>query len=304
MRLGSLGKGVIVQASSTSITAKSTLERELKVHHLNCGSMCPVGRRLINGEGGWLAPATMCCHCLLVEGRNGLILVDTGLGTADIANPGRLGLGFNLLTRPRLMMEETAIQQIRALGFDPRDVQHLVPTHLDLDHAGGIGDFPWAQVHVFEREYDAAMARRSIHEKTRYIPAQWAHGPKWARHEVQGDRWMGFDAMRALPGTDDEVLLVPLTGHTHGHCGIAVRTDTGWLLHCGDAYFFRGEKEWDPTCPVGLRLFQRLVQMDGPTRVANQQRLRELKRDHGSEVTLFCAHDSMELGALQRGVTN
>lgn len=265
--------------------------------------MCPVGRRLIHGEGGWLAPAHMCCHCLLVEGRNGLILVDTGLGTADIANPVRLGLGFNLLTRPKLMMEETAIQQIRALGFDPRDVRDVVPTHLDLDHAGGLGDFPWAQVHVFEREYDAAMARRSIHEKARYIPSQWAHGPQWARHEVQGERWMGFDAMRALPGTDDEVLLVPLTGHTHGHCGIAVRSGTGWLLHCGDAYFYRGEKDWDPTCPLGLRIFQSLLQMDGAARVANQQRLRELKRDHGSEVTLFCAHDSVELGQLQQRVS-
>jgi hypothetical protein len=43
--------------------------------------------------------------------------------------------------------------------------------------------------------------------------------------------------------------------------------------------------------------------MYGPARVANQQRLRELKRDHGSEVTLFCAHDSVELGQLQQRVS-
>ncbi len=262
--------------------------------------MCPLGKRLLTGEGGWLERTHICCHCLLVEGRNGLILVDTGLGTGDVAFPRRLGLGFNLGMQPRLMMEETALHQIRALGFDPRDVQHVVPTHLDLDHAGGLGDFPQAQVHVFEREHDAAMSRATLVERERYVPAQWAHGPKWTRHAVQGDRWMGFDAMQALPGTDDEVLLVPLTGHTHGHCGIAVRGDNGWLLHCGDAYFHHAEMNPQPTCPIGLSIFQKVLAMDGPQRVANQQRLRDLKRDHGSEVTLFCAHDPVELAPLSR----
>ncbi len=262
--------------------------------------MCPLGRRALTGQGAWLAPAQLCCHCLLIETRQGLILVDTGLGTGDVARPSRLGMGFNLGVRPRLIMEETALHQIRELGLDPQDVRHLVPTHLDLDHAGGLSDFPQAQVHVFGRELDAALQRPSVQERSRYIPAQWAHGPHWVRHELAaGESWMGFDAIRALPGTDDEVLLVPLTGHTHGHCGVAVKADEGWLLHCGDAYFYRGEMDADPHCPWGLSLFQRLVQMDGAQRLANQQRLRDLKAARGGLVTLFCAHDSVELVQLQ-----
>jgi glyoxylase-like metal-dependent hydrolase (beta-lactamase superfamily II) len=261
--------------------------------------MCPLGRRLINGDGGWLAPANMCCHCLLIEGRNGLTLVDTGLGTGDIANPRRLGMPFLSLVRPRLLMQETAIHQIRDLGLDPRDVRHIVPTHLDLDHAGGLGDFPDAQVHVYRGELDAALARSSFRERDRYIPAQWAHGPNWSPREVTGESWFGFGAVRALPDTDEEVLLVPLTGHTQGHCGVAVRTDRGWLLHCGDAYFFHGEMEPDPRCTPGLRLFQSLVQMHGASRLTNQRRLRELKQAHGREVTLFCAHDPLELSNMR-----
>jgi len=271
----------------------------MKVHHLNCGSMCPLGRRLLSGEGGWLSPANMCCHCLLIETRNGLILVDTGLGTGDVADPGRLGLGFQLAVRPRLQMSETALHQIRALGFDPRDVRHIVPTHLDLDHVGALSDFPQAQVHVFAKELQAALTRPSLREKGRYIPAQWAHGPLWSPHGVEGERWMGFEAIRPLAYTDDEVLLVPLVGHTMGHCGVAVRSDSGWLLHCGDAYFFRSEMDADPHCPIGLRIFQSALQMDGASRHANQLRLRELKQTHGDEVTLFCAHDPVELGQLQ-----
>lgn len=263
--------------------------------------MCPLGQRLLTGEGGWLAPAHLCCHCLLIEGRDGLILVDTGLGTGDVANPHRLGAAFQAVVRPRLMMSETAFHQIRELGLDPRDVRHIVPTHLDLDHAGGLSDFPMAQVQVFRKELDAAMGRHSLKEKGRYIPSQWAHGPRWVPRDATGERWMGFEAARALPGTDDEVLLIPLHGHTQGHCGVAVRTDRGWLLHCGDAYFHRDEMNLDePDCPLGLRVFQSLVQMDGASRIANQLRLRELKQQHGQDVTLFCAHDPVELARLER----
>ncbi|MFT3857949.1 MAG: MBL fold metallo-hydrolase [Aquabacterium sp.] len=260
--------------------------------------MCPIGRRLIAGEGGLLEAAHLCCHCLLIEGRNGLILVDTGLGMGDILSPGRLGLGFHAFVRPRLLREETAQHQIRELGLDPRDVRHIVPTHLDLDHAGALGDFPDAEVHVFARELQAALTRRSLREKTRYVPAQWAHGPKWSPRGIEGERWMGFDAIRALPDADEEVLLVPLAGHTHGHCGVAVRTEGGWLLHCGDAYFFRGEMDADPHCPMGLSLLQRVLQMNGPARLDNQRRLRELRLRHDDEVQLFCAHDPVELARL------
>lgn len=270
----------------------------MRVHHLNCGSMCPLGQRLLHGTGGWLAPAHLCCHCLLIEGRNSLILVDTGLGTGDVSHPARLGALFHASVRPRLLMEETALHQVRQLGFDPRDVRHIVPTHLDLDHAGGLSDFPLAQVHVYARELDAALNRDTLQEKSRYISAQWAHGPQWVPREVSGDSWMGFDAIRALPDTDEEVLLVPLTGHTRGHCGVAVRTDTGWLLHCGDAYFFRGEMDPTPHCPPGLRLFQNIMQMDGAARLGNQRRLHALKQAHGDEITLFCAHDPVELSQL------
>ena len=112
---------------------------------------------------------------------------------------------------------------------------------------------------------------------------------------------MGFVSVHALEGDGGpEVLLVPLAGHTRGHSGIAVRTDDGWLLHCGDTYFYRGEMDVDaPHCTTGLRIFQQLVVTQRTPRNANQMRLRELKRKHGKQVTLFCSHDHLELENLQ-----
>ncbi len=263
--------------------------------------MCPFSARLINGEGGLFQSARLVCHCLVVETSGGLVLVDTGFGTEDLRAAGeRLGRWFVATVRPGLDPGSAAVRQIEQLGFRPSDVRHIVVTHLDLDHAGGLADFPDASVHVYAPEHAAALARGSANERMRYRPVQWSHGPRWRLHAPGGERWLGFEGVRAVEGTGDDVLLVPLHGHTRGHCGVAIRIPGGWLLHCGDAYFFHGEVEAAPRCPAGLAAYQRLVAIDNLTRLENQRRLRELAQRPGGAVRLFCAHDPVELDREQR----
>lgn len=273
----------------------------MRVHHISCGTMCPVGGRLVSGEGTVLSRARMVCHCLVVETRDGLALVDTGLGTDDVARPNaRLGRAFGVVAAPLLDPAETALANVERLGFRRDDVRHVLPTHLDLDHVGGLSDFPDATVHVLAGEHAAAMAPATAQERARYRAVQFSHGPKWNVLRVGGDRWFGFEGVRAVGGSDDEILLVPFVGHTRGHCAIAVRGDDGWLLHAGDAYFFHGEMDATPRCPPALAAFQRLVAVDDGARRKNQQRLRELARDRAGEVTVFCAHSPVELDRLAR----
>jgi glyoxylase-like metal-dependent hydrolase (beta-lactamase superfamily II) len=266
----------------------------MKVHHLNCGTLCPHGGRLITGEGG-LGGAHMVCHCLLIEAGDSLVLVDTGFGADDAAHPyKRLGVPFTTAFRPKADAGETAVTRIRELGLDPADVRHIVCTHLDLDHAGGLPDFPDAEVHVFAPERDAAV-EPSLRDRARYPSCHFDHGPKFVTHEVDGDEWMGFESIRLLPGIDAEVLMVPLVGHSRGHTGVAVQDGERWLLHCGDAYFHRAQMADPPDCPSGLRIFQSVMADDRSARLRNEQRLNRLARDHSGEVTLFCAHDPVEL---------
>lgn len=259
--------------------------------------MCPIGGRLVSGTGSVLSRARMVCHCLLVELGDGLALVDTGLGLADIADPRkRLGLEFVALVQPRLDAAAAAVRQIEARGFKPRDVRHIVLTHLDLDHAGGLGDFPDATVHVLADEHAAATTRRTRIERQRYRSAQWAHGPRWSLYRPEGEPWFGFESVRDLEGLPPEILMVPLVGHTRGHAGIAVQSDDGWLLHAGDAYFHRFEMDPDERrCPLALDLFQRLMAVDGDARLENQERLRHLALENAGDVRVFSAHDAVEL---------
>ena len=292
-----------------------------KIHHLNCGTMCPVARRLVNGDGGLLGIGEMICHCLLIETeRDGLILVDSGYGTDDLAHQERFEAAFRHLVRPTFRAAETAVAQVRALGFAPEDVQNIVLTHLDLDHAGGISDFPKAKVHVHEVEYRAAMARATLLERHRYFPAHWAHQPSWVLHSDQGDHWFGLRGLKLLPEIGVDVALVPLFGHTRGHSGVAVRaglsgsrageagptradggpSPTGdWLLHGGDSYFYHGQLEQPPRCPLALTLFQKIVEVDARARRENTERLRDLHRRHPGEVQIFSAHDPIELARMR-----
>ena len=146
----------------------------MRVHHLNTGTMCPIGRRLVNGTGSIFQRARMVCHCLLIETHDGLALVDTGIGLDDIANPPRLGPKWVRQTTPRLDPAETAVQQVKALGYSPSDVRHLLLTHLDRDHAGGIrsavlclcSSRRWPFVGNRRR---IQRFRRRIYESRRYI---------------------------------------------------------------------------------------------------------------------------------------
>lgn len=269
----------------------------MRVHHINCGTMCPFGGRIMDGVSGWLEPARIVCHCLLVETDQGLVLIDTGLGVRDIEEPKRRLSGlFRVAMRVKLDPAETALARIEALGFKSSDVRHIVLTHLDFDHAGGIEDFPQARVHVYRRELNAARHRDSIIDRGRYRPQQWDDDVDWRLYDDAGEAWYGFDSIRDLEGLPPEILLIPLVGHTWGHCGVAVQSETGWLLHAGDAYFHHDEVHAAPPhCTPGLRAYQTMMEVDRAARLTNQARLRALAQDADTGVRIICAHDCREL---------
>jgi len=273
----------------------------MRIHHLNCGCMCPVGGKLWDGVSRGLT-GHLVCHCLLVEtDGHGLVLVDTGLGARDVEDPyRRLSPLFVHVNRIRLEHRYTALEQVRSLGFSPRDVRHIVLTHLDFDHAGGLADFPEATVHVLRAEAEEAEVRQGFLHRRRYRPEQWDGVRDWRFYDPSGEKWFGFHSVRDLDGLPPEILMVPLPGHTMGHAGIAIDTPEGWLLNAGDAYFHRHEMDEEPSCTPGLLAYQRMMEENRGMRVRNQERLRALANDRDGNVRIFCSHDPVELEALQR----
>lgn len=274
----------------------------MRVHHLNCISTCPAGGKLMDGRTSSIVErGHLTCHCLLLETDEGLILVDTGLGLRDVAEPrSRLSGFFLALVSPDFREEMTAARQIERMGYRREDVKHVVLTHLDFDHAGGLDDFPHAHVHLLQQERDYAELQKTWLDRQRFRPQQWSTRGNWLVYEVEkGDSWFGFDSVNQLRGVAADMRLIPLIGHTLGHCGVAVRLEDRWLLQAGDAYFYHQEMNLEsPSCTPGLKFYQTLMEKDRRARLHNQERLRELRRAHGHEVEIFCAHDVVEFERL------
>ena len=84
----------------------------LRVHHLNCGCMCPLGGRIWDGVSRG-PTGLLVCHCVLVETDRGLVLVDAGYGMEDMERPygrlsplfihvNRIQFDWRLMTRKRI----------------------------------------------------------------------------------------------------------------------------------------------------------------------------------------------------------
>ena len=266
-----------------------------QVHHLHCGRMCPLFAPLFGQKG---AKAEIVCHCLLIETDQGLVLVDTGLGVQDYLHPQlRLGRLIPKLSRIQHDLALTALAQIQKLGFKSSDVKHILLSHLDFDHAGGIADFPNAMVHVLSTEFNASFNLSTKH-KMRYRPQQFQNHRYWNFIDPQvGEAWFNLSRIRSFQLFQDEILMIALPGHSTGHCGIAIRQATGWLLYCGDAYY--SHLSLDPNNKLSiLNRTEQFLAENNTLRLESLNKLQDLSQMH-SEIEIICAHDPIELKHYQ-----
>lgn len=232
--------------------------------------------RVFNGftcDARWPSRLKTGLVCTLVETEQGLVLIDTGPGLEDYSRPHWMMNLFRVITRVAFDPQEAAIHQVRRLGCRPQDVRHIILTHMHFDHCGGLPDFPWAQVHVHRREYQAYRGEAHRWTDLAYIPRHGAGVKQWQLYDTGNQTWQGWPAIR-LPFRP-EIWLVPLHGHSWGHCGVAVRTARGWFFNAADA-----GAVYNDTTPAWL-----IKLVLGP----HDARLREFKAKH-PEVILSNSH--------------
>ena len=161
-------------------------------------------------RGGQMLEMVLVCYLVKTsDGQN--ILIDSGL-PADFQRSAGMALGGD---------EKDVIEQLAGLGLRPDDIDMLICTHFDVDHAGHHDAFTKAEL-IVQREHYALA--RSGYPRFAAARAHWDH-PALRYRMVDGDTEL-------LPG----LTLLETSGHTTGHQSVLVRLpQTGPVLLAIDA---------------------------------------------------------------------
>jgi glyoxylase-like metal-dependent hydrolase (beta-lactamase superfamily II) len=152
--------------------------------------------------------------CYLIEDQGHLILVDTGISQAT--RKRRYFPPHNLLVQRAvdfsLAPEEEIGPQIRALGYDPKDVDKVVLTHLHQDHDGGLHYFANAEFIVSQEEWKAANGFAG--RMAGYINQLWPKSFSPRLIEFNNSPFAAFPKSYQI---GERLTLVPTPGHSPGH---------------------------------------------------------------------------------------
>lgn len=157
-------------------------------------------------------PLEMVSGSYLIEtGDSKHILIDSGL-PADYPPPAGA---------PPAQQQKNVLEHLADLGLRPDDIDLLICTHFDVDHAGYHDAFPQAELIVQRQHYALAQ---SGHPRFAAARPHWGH-PALRYRLIDGDTEL-------LPG----LTLLETSGHTPGHQSVLVRLpQTGPVLLAIDA---------------------------------------------------------------------
>jgi glyoxylase-like metal-dependent hydrolase (beta-lactamase superfamily II) len=175
----------------------------------------------------------------------GPVLVDTGLHPSIASDPeANLGRLAASLTDPVMTKGEDVPARLRARGIDPAAIGTVILTHLHVDHASAVSEFPAATFVVSKLEWeDATSGLLPIFKYYRPQQFDYAFDFRTVDYEASSiNSHSTFGRSFDLFG-DGSIVLVATPGHSAGHQSVVLRTGVGPLVIAGDAIFLENQIE-------------------------------------------------------------
>ncbi|MBO0781816.1 MAG: N-acyl homoserine lactonase family protein [Ktedonobacteraceae bacterium] len=218
-----------------------------------------------------VGPLTLPVPCYLIQTRDGKnILIDSGFPLNFQPLPNTPGL-------QRIEHGKGVIEQLAMIGVRPSDIDILICTHYDDDHAGNHGAFSNARFVVQRLHHEVASAGHPRFALTR---SQWDQ-PVSRYQFVDGDTQL-------LPGLD----LIETSGHVPGHQAVLVHLpQTGPVLLAIDAVAVQTHFAADRS--VGP------MDADGAGAIASTRKLLDLAERMHPSLIIF-GHDGPQWSALKQ----
>lgn len=169
----------------------------------------------------------------------GPILIDTGMHPSVAVDPrGNLGwTGPLVLKDIEFDSRDSVASHLRERGIQPPSVRFVLMTHMHLDHASGVSEFPDATFVVSAPEWEAANAWNSVMDG--YVKKQFNHAIDFRLLDFDSDETNSFATFGRgidLFG-DGSIHAVATPGHTVGHVSYVLRLQGREALVAGDAIY-------------------------------------------------------------------
>ena len=181
----------------------------------------------------------------------GVFVVDTGLHASIAASPvENLGRLVTRILSPEVEPGKDLLAQLRARGVDPKSIPLVVMTHLHVDHASGMSEFPGATFVITEAEWTAATSD-SRPLLRGYRPAHYDYAFDYRTLSYDSDQvssYATFGRTFDLFG-DGSVRLASTPGHSAGHQSVICRLHDRDLVIAGDAIYTIGQLDDAPEPP-------------------------------------------------------
>jgi glyoxylase-like metal-dependent hydrolase (beta-lactamase superfamily II) len=172
----------------------------------------------------------------------GPILIDSGLHPSVAVdkkqNLGRL-LAATAAREWRMEPGQALPDQLRERGIEPSEIKLVVMTHLHLDHASGMVQFPGATFVFSKQEWEIANEPRGW--RNGYVPSHFDHAFDYRLLDFDDPdvgSFAGFGRSFDLLG-DGSVRVAFTPGHTMGHMSVILRGPEREVLVVGDAAYTR-----------------------------------------------------------------
>ena len=192
----------------------------------------------------------------LIEHPKGLILVDTGWhrdmspeGVYDKAAQIK-SLGSRVLynvNQGQIPLGEAVDEQLEAMGIKPADLDYVLLTHLDCDHANGLRAVKDAKhIIVAQEELDCARKNGFIRYKKKWWEGVDLQTIEW--NGTEGPAQKSFDLFG-----DGSVKMINIPGHCDGLCAVKITRENGkYVLLFSDGGY--ATKSWKEMITSGVSL--------------------------------------------------
>ena len=168
----------------------------------------------------------------------GVLMIDTGLHPSVAVDPkqnfGRL-LGW-VYRGLEMTAEQAAPAQLRARGLDAADVRIVLMTHMHVDHASAVSEFPGATFVLSKQEWEALADGKTTDG---YVKRQFDYGFDFRTFDFDSpgtESFATFGRSFDLFG-DGSVRAVFTPGHTPGHTSYVLRLRDREVLVAADAIY-------------------------------------------------------------------